>query len=69
MLIFYKELHKNTGMYTITQPIQGTYNDMILIVAVAEAAKKGVTMTGEDTVSGLMLADDFVDTVGYRSYS
>ena len=31
-------------------------NDMIVAV---EAAKQGVTM-GEDTVSGLMLADDFV---------
>ena len=33
-------------------------NDMILIVAV-EAAKQGVTV-GEDTMSGLMFADDFV---------
>ena len=35
-------------------------NDMILIVAV-EAAKQGVTVR-EGTVSGLMLADDFVGT-------
>ena len=47
-------------MYTITQCIQDIYlvytNDMIVAV---EAAKQGVTM-GKVTVSGLMLADDFV---------
>ena len=39
-------------MYIITQSI----NDMIVAV---EAAQQGVTM-GEDTVSGLMFANDFV---------
>ena len=34
-------------------------DDMILIVAV-DAAKQGVTV-GEDTVSGLRFADDFVE--------
>ena len=44
-----------TGMYTVTLSIQGIYYDMI---AAVEAAKQGVTI-GEDTVSGLMFADDF----------
>ena len=44
-------------MYTVTQSLQGIYiNDMIVAI---EAAKQGVTM-GEDTVSGLMFADDSV---------
>ena len=33
-----------------------------MIVVAAEAAKEGVTI-GEDTVSGLMFADDFVTNI------
>ena len=49
-----------TRMYVVTQPIQDTWyvyvNDLTVAV---EAARQGVTV-GEDTVSGLMFADDFV---------
>ena len=44
-------------MYTITQSFKVYINDMIVA---ADAAKQGVSME-EDTVSGLMLADDFVE--------
>ena len=53
MLIFYKELHRDVHYH----PTYSRYiyiNDMIAVVA----AKQGFTM-GEDTVSGLMFADDF----------
>ena len=47
-------------MYAVTQFTQGTsivyINDMIVAV---EAARQGVTV-GEETVSGLMFADDIV---------
>ena len=44
-------------MYVVTQPIQDIYiNDLIVTV---ETARQGVTV-GEDTVSGLVFADDVV---------
>ena len=49
-------------MYTITRCIQGIIYINVMIVA-AGAAKQGVRM-GEDTVSGLMFADDFVEILG-----
>ena len=45
MSIFYKELHRNV------------YADDVVVAV--EAAKQGVTV-GEDAVSGLMFAHDFV---------
>ena len=54
MLIFYKELHRDVQLSP--NLFQVYIDDMIVAV---EAAKQGVTM-GEDTVSGLMFADDFV---------
>ena len=52
-MIFYKELHRDVCQHLV-------YYTSDLIVAV-EASKQGVTV-GEDTVSGLMFADDFVGT-------
>ena len=52
MLIFYEELHRDVLSPNL---FKLCINDMIVA---DEAAKQGVTM-GEDTVSGLMLADDF----------
>ena len=53
MLVFRKELHRDVRYHLI-------YSRYIkdLIIAV-EAAKHGVTV-GEDTVPGLVFADDFV---------
>ena len=52
MLIFYKELHRDVHYHPNVIKV---YNNDIAV----EATKQGVTM-GEDTVSGLMFADDFV---------
>ena len=53
-MIFYKELHRDV---LLSPNLFKVYiDDMIVGV---EAAKQVVTM-GEDTVSGLMFADDFV---------
>ena len=46
-------------MYTVTQSVQCIYIYINGMVAAVEGAKRGVTMR-EDTVSGLMFADDFV---------
>ena len=54
MLILRKELHRDVRYH----PIVSGYKMNDLIVAV-EAAEQGAT-AGEDTVSGLMLADDFI---------
>ena len=54
MLVLYKELHRDCTLSPNFFEVQ--INGMIVAV---KAAKQGVTM-GEDTVSGLMLADDFV---------
>ena len=47
-----------TGTCVVTSSIQGTINDLVLLLIV-EAAKQGVTV-GDNTVSGLMFADVFV---------
>ena len=53
MLIFYRQLHKDVRLSP--NIFKAYVNDMIVAI---EAAKQGVTM-GEDTVSGLMFADDY----------
>ena len=55
MLIFYKESHRNARY--VSPHLFKVYIDDILVAV--EAAKQGVTV-GEDAVSGLMFADDFV---------
>ena len=57
MLMFYK-LHRNVRYYLNCSKVH--INDLIVAV---EAATKGVTM-GEDAVSGLMYAHDFVGRSG-----
>ena len=56
MLILHKELYRNVHLSPSVYKVYFINNGMIVAV---EAAKQGVTM-GEDTVSGLMFADDFV---------
>ena len=56
MLTFYKESHRDVRYHQIYSKCILSINDMIVAI---EVAKQGVTV-GQDTVSGLMFADDFV---------
>ena len=57
MLIFFMELHRDVRCHVISSRYIYIYmNDRIVAV---EAAKQGATV-GEDTVSGLVFADNVV---------
>ena len=62
MLISYKELHRDVR-YHLKYSRYLVYINALIVVAV-EAARQRVTVGG-DTVSGLMLTDDFV---GYQKH-